>query len=84
MDTTEALGLVLRFECVSVAQTFFFKENIFYLFIWNRASEREYVPGRGGVVGERERKAGSSLSREANTGLDPRTPGSWLEPKADA
>ena len=36
----------------------------------------------GGGAGERE--ADSPLSREPDIGLDPRTPGSLAEPKADA
>ena len=37
--------------------------------------------GGGGAEGEGE--ADSPLSREPDTGLDPRNPGSRLEPKAD-
>ena len=33
---------------------------------------------------EREVEAGSLLSTEPDVGLDPRTPGSWPEPKAEA
>jgi len=43
--------------------------------------EKESMNG-GGVEGEGE--ADSPLSREPDVGLDPRTLGSWPEPKADA
>ena len=46
------------------------------LFIYLRL-ERELQQG-----GERE--ADALLSRKPHVGLDPRTPGSWAEPKADA
>ena len=52
----------------------FFKR--FYLFI-----ERERAQAWGEVEGEGE--ADSLLSREPDTGLDPRTPGSRPEPKVD-
>ena len=35
-------------------------------------------------IGGPEREAYSLLSREPDAGLDPRTLGSWPEPKADA
>ena len=37
----------------------------------------------GGTERDEEGEAGSPLSREPNVGLDPRTLGSWPEPKAD-
>ena len=42
-------------------------------------TERENKPGVQQAEGEGE--AGSPLSREPDTGLDPRTLGSWPEPK---
>ena len=48
--------------------------------------ESEKARDRAGVEieGQKEGEAGSSLSREPEAGLDPRTPGSGPEPKADA
>lgn len=39
---------------------------------------------QGGVTEEEGEEAGSLLGREPDVGLSPRTPGSQLEPKADA
>ena len=44
----------------------------------------EWAQAEGGGVAEGEEEADSSLSRDPNAGLDPRTPKSWPEPKADA
>ena len=56
-----------------------FKKKI--LFIYLKESERERAwAGRGK---EEEREADSSLSREPDTGLNPRTLGPLPEPKAD-
>ena len=61
----------------------YFKDFI-YLFETERERERAHTRGGewGGAEGEGE--ADSPLSREADVGLDPRTLGSWPEPKADA
>ena len=60
--------------------------KIFYLF--GRESEQERVKRESAcssrVEGQREGEADSSLKREPDAGLDPRTPGSGPEPKADA
>ena len=47
-----------------------------YLFIWRHK--------QGEQQAEAEGEADSPLSWEPDVGLDPRTPGSWPEPKADA
>ena len=52
------------------------------IYLFDRVEERESVhKQRGG--GQAEGVAGSPLSREPLVGLDPSTPGSWPEPKAD-
>ena len=56
---------------------FFFKKDFIYLFPWERKKQAQ---AEGGAEGEAE----SLLSREPDLGLYPRTPGSWLELKADA
>ena len=50
------------------------------MFICHRERERAQV----GREAEREREAGSQLSREPDTGLDSRTLRSGPEPKAEA
>jgi len=54
---------------------FFFKD-----FIYLR--EREHKQGKWQAEGEGE--AGLTMNREPDAALDPRTPGSWPEPKEDA
>ena len=44
---------------------------------------RERVRGGGEAEGEGEGEADSPLSREPDAGLEPRTPGLRLKPKAD-
>ena len=55
---------------------------IFFNFIYLFDRERSQVGREAGR--ERGRKAGSPLSREPDAGLNPRTLGSWPEPKAEA
>ena len=44
---------------------------------------RDRERAQAGGAAEEEREAGSPLSKEPDAGLDPRTLGSWPEPKAD-
>ena len=55
---------------------------LIYLFIYLRERERERASAGGKA--EAEGEAGSLLSREPKVGLDPKTPRSGPEPKADA
>jgi len=48
------------------------------------ARERDSMNGAGDGRAGGEREAGFPPSREPDAGLDPRTLGSWPEPKADA
>ena len=57
---------------------FFFFKDFIYLF----DRQRSQVGREAGR--EREEEAGSLLSREPDAGLDPKTLGSWPEPKAEA
>jgi len=53
--------------------------------LFERKRDREHERAQAQVGGEsREGEAGSPQSREPSIGLDPRTPGSRPEPKADA
>ena len=68
---------------------FFFKRC--YLFIYwiekgerGKKEEKEGERERAGGGAEAEGEADSSLSRESDVGLDPRTLRSWPVPKADA
>ena len=61
-----------------VFSLFFFKDFI-YLFDRDRDSQRE----REHKQREWERKGQARSGREPDAGLDPRTPGSRPEPKAD-
>ena len=66
-------------------KSFFFKILFIHLrerMYVNGGRERERARAGGGAEGEGE--AGFPLSREPDMGLDPRTPGSRPEPKADA
>jgi len=56
----------------------------FLFFFHEREREREHLR-RLGAKGEEEREsqADSPLSGEPGVGLDPRSLGSWPEPKAD-
>ena len=58
-----------------------FKDFI-YLFICERESESEHRQTEWKA--ESEGEAGSLQSKEPDVGLDPRTLGSWPEPKAAA
>jgi len=61
---------------------FYFNKTFFerfYLFIWERVRKRDSEQG-GRVEGEAE----STLSREPDVGLHPRTLGLWPEPKGAA
>ena len=53
---------------------FFYKDLFIYLTVREREREREQAGGAAGA--EREGEASSQLSREPNTELDPKTPGS--------
>ena len=67
---------------VSLFFFFFFKD---FIYLFHR--QRSHVRQRSQVAerqAEREEKAGSPWSREPDAGLDPRTLGSWPEPKAEA
>ena len=61
-----------------------FKIFKLYLFGTQREKERERKRELEGEEGGEEREADSSLSREPDLGLYPRTLGSGPEPKADA
>ena len=50
---------------------------IIFIYLSEKKSEHEWQAGAEG-------EAGFLLSGELDTGLEPRTPGSHLEPKADA
>ena len=52
----------------------------FYLFVRERESTHKQAERQV----EREEEAGSLPSKEPDAGLDPRTLGSWPEPKAAA
>ena len=54
--------------------SFFIKISFIYLTVREREREREQAGGAAGA--EREGEASSPLSREPNTELDPKTPGS--------
>ena len=54
-----------------------------FIYLFERDREREKEQEWWGRT-EGEGEADSLLRREPNVGLDPRTPGSWPEPKADA
>ena len=80
------LQLIQQMECWPSRRrdmpmiTFFLKKT-FYLLIWKRVGERERPCKRAQAGGAGE--ADSLWSREPNVELDPRTPGSWPELKAD-
>ena len=60
------------FKLLCMATSFFFKK-----FTYLRDREHEQAGGGGGGCGvEGKEEADSPLSREPDTGLDPRTPGS--------
>ena len=60
----------------AIIYTSTFNKKILFIYLIER------VQARGAADGEEE--AGSPLSREPNTELNPRTLGSWPELKADA
>ena len=64
------------------SSSFFFPNDFIYVFfcVW----ERETTSMSWGKEAEREGESGSLLSRGPDVGLDPRTPGSWPELKAEA
>jgi len=70
--------LLLFCPCYILRETKIFLKDFIYLS--GRDWERACKPGEQQAGGE----AGSPLSREPDDGLDPRTLGSWPEPKADA
>ena len=59
-----------------------FLKNILFVYLTARESMKERERTQGAAEGEGE--AGSSLSREPNVALNPRTLGSRPEPKVDA
>ena len=59
----------------------FFNDETFFLNIFEREREREST-SRGKGQKERESQAGSVLSTEPDTGLDPMSLESWPEPKS--
>ena len=76
-NTTDILPQIQNTPVILLAAFIIFLKVFIYLF-----AEREHKQGEQQAEGEEE--AGSPLSREPNVGPDPRSMGSWPEPKADA
>ena len=77
------VGWLAEHACKYPLCIFFWRlvSKIFFIYV-TEERERERSRARGGAEGEGE--AGSSLSREPEGGLDPRTPGPRSELKTDA
>ena len=60
-----------------------FLKYFVYLFDIERETDTEREHKQGKLQAEGEGDADSPLSRKPNVGLDPRTRGSWPEPKAE-
>jgi len=71
----------LHSSSLSPENSWFIFFNILFIHLRQR-DKRERAWAGGEAEGEEE--ADSPLSQEPNVGLDPRTLGSWSEPKADA
>ena len=71
-------GKYLVVQLLDFRVTLFFFKDFIYLF------DRETARERGNTAGEWERKKQAPRAEEPDVGLDPGTPGSLPEPKADA
>ena len=72
---------ILSLQTHPYFKCFFFK--ILFIYLRHRERERERASERAQAWGVAEGEAASLLSRAPDVGLDPRTPGSWPEPKTD-